>query len=67
MPKLKTSKSAQKRLVKFSKTGKLIFRAMSSQHLASGKTKRTLSRSAKTFSLAKANLVQINKLLPYKK
>lgn len=63
--KLKTVKSAQKRIANITKRGKLIRRKLSAQHLVSGKTKRTRQNSAKKQVVAKADSKKIKRLLPY--
>lgn len=65
MPKLKTSKSAQKRIVKITRSGKIIRRKMSAQHRTGGKSKRALSASKKETQVSSANLKTIKKLIPY--
>jgi ribosomal protein L35 len=66
MPKLKTSKSAAKRIVKITKNNKMIRRKMSAQHLAAGKSKRAKRASRKTIQVSKKDQKKIRKLVPYK-
>jgi len=63
--KLKTVKSAKKRIVKITKTGKILRRKLSAQHLSAGKSKRTRSNADKTVALKKADVSNIKKLVPY--
>lgn len=65
MPKLKTSKSAAKRIIKLTKNGKYLRRAMSVQHLVSGKSKRAKQSSKNVYVVSSASKRQIKKLLPY--
>ena len=64
--KMKTSKSALKRIKKTTSSGKILVQGMSAQHRAKGKSKRTKKNAALTFDVAKANLKTLRKLLPYK-
>lgn len=63
--KLKTSKSAKKRIVKITKNGKVLVRHASAQHLVAGKTKRTKRATSKTFTVKKADAGNLKKLVPY--
>jgi len=63
--KLKTVKSAKKRIVKITKNGKIIQRKLSAQHLTAGKSKRTLRNKRKTAVMSDANVKNIKKLVPY--
>ena len=65
MPKLKTSKSAAKRIIKVSKNGKIIRRKMSAQHRTKGKSTRTLLSSRKQKNVSKSDTKKIKKLIPY--
>ncbi|MEK7171229.1 MAG: bL35 family ribosomal protein [Patescibacteria group bacterium] len=49
MPKLKTHKSSQKRIVRLSGTGKLMMRKMSVAHRARFKSKRAKQNSTQNF------------------
>jgi ribosomal protein L35 len=64
MPKQKTNKSAAKRILKRTKTGHFVARAMSAQHRTSGKATRVLQRSRKTMTLPKTENKRLAKLLP---
>ncbi len=66
MPKLKTSKSAKKRIVKISKKNKIIRKKMSAQHRTKGKSKRTLTQSTRNAVLSNTDAKKIKKLLPYR-
>jgi ribosomal protein L35 len=64
--KLKTSKSAAKRIVKVTSRGKIILKKMSAQHRAKGKSKRTLQEASSKFTMSKANIKTTKKLIPYR-
>jgi ribosomal protein L35 len=66
MPKLKTSKSAAKRVVKVTSKGKILIKKMSAQHRAKGKSKRSLAHAMSNFEVSKANIKTIKKLIPYR-
>lgn len=63
--KLKTVKSASKRIVKITKTGKILHRKLSAQHLSAGKSKRVRSNADKTVAFNKADAKKIKKMVPY--
>jgi len=63
--KLKTVKSASKRIVKITKNGIVLRRETSAQHLVAGKSKRTLRKNSKNKPIAKANVKNIKRLIPY--
>ncbi len=63
--KLKTSKSAAKRIVKITRNNKIIRRKMSAQHLGQGKSKRTKKEAGKFLLVEKTELKKLKKLLPY--
>lgn len=63
--KLKTSKSAKKRIVKITKRGKILSRRLSAQHLVAGKSKRTKRATGKKFVIKKADAKNLKKLVPY--
>lgn len=62
--KLKTHKSAVKRVKKITKVGQFLVRSLSAQHRTTGKSKRVLQKSKKFQSLSKATNKMIKKLLP---
>jgi ribosomal protein L35 len=64
--KLKTSKSAAKRIVKITNRGKIILKKMSAQHRVKGKSKRTTQESMSNFVMSKANIKTTKKLIPYR-
>ena len=64
MPKLKTSKSATKRL-KFTTTGKLLRRHTTSQHLARKKSKRTKKNSGKVENVSPTDKRKIARIVTY--
>lgn len=63
--KLKTVKTARKRITKITKSGKIMRRKLSAQHLVMGKSKRTRRSNQKTQPVSKANVKNIKKLVPY--
>lgn len=63
--KLKTVKSAKKRIVKITKTGKILHRKLAAQHLSAGKSKRVRSNADKTEAFSKVDVKNIKKLVPY--
>jgi len=67
MPKIKTRKSASKRLVKVTATGKLIRRKMLAQHLVRRKSRRTTKTSGQNQEFKKTQTNKIKKLSPYRK
>jgi len=67
MPKIKTSKTAAKRLVKLTGSGKPVRRKTVSQHLVRKKSKRTVKNSGDNTSFSPAEGKKIIKLNPYRK
>lgn len=65
MPKLKTVKSASKRIAKITKSGKILRFKISAQHLARKKSKRTKKEAKKKLAISKADLRKIKRLIPY--
>jgi ribosomal protein L35 len=66
MPKLKTSKTASKRISKITKSGKLLRRKTLSQHLVHRKANRTIKRSGEDMQVTNADEQRIKKLIPYR-
>jgi ribosomal protein L35 len=66
MPKIKTRKSASKRLAKITSGGKLIRRKTLAQHLVKRKTKRTIKASGKAVEVAPSEVKKLKKLTPYR-
>ncbi|MBI5144065.1 MAG: 50S ribosomal protein L35 [Candidatus Omnitrophica bacterium] len=64
MPKLKTSKSARKR-VRFTKTGKIKHFKAGRRHLLTGKRSKRKRLLGKGAFVAKGEAKSIEKLLPY--
>lgn len=64
MPKIKTKKAAQKRIGKITKKGRILRLRLSSQHLATRKSKRTRRSALKKTEFHKSNLKKIKKLVP---
>lgn len=64
MPKLKTSKSARKR-VRFTKTGKIKHFKAGRRHLLTGKRSKRKRLLGKQGFVAKGEAKSIEKLLPY--
>jgi ribosomal protein L35 len=62
--KAKTVKSARKRVVKITGRGKILRRTLSGQHLAAGKSKRTLRASNKKTAIAKADTKKFKRMIP---
>lgn len=65
--KLKTVKSAMKRIVRMTKTGKILHRKLAAQHRSGGKSKRVRSDADKTVAFTKADAKKIRKMVPYLK
>jgi len=63
--KLKTVKSAMKRIASVTGTGKILHRKLSAQHLSAGKSKRVRTNSRKKVAFTKADARNIKKLVPY--
>lgn len=66
MPKLKTRKSASKRLAKVTASGKLIRRKTLAQHLVKRKTKRTIKSSGKSSEVVGSEVKKLKRLTPYR-
>lgn len=66
MPKLKTSKTASKRLAKVTASGKLIRRKTLAQHLVKRKTKRTIKSSGNAVEVVSAEAKRLKRLTPYR-
>lgn len=64
--KLKTSKSASKRVLKITSKGKIMRRQLSAQHLAVGKSKRAKKASKTDTTFSQADSKNIRKLVPYR-
>lgn len=65
MPKIKTVKSAQKRIVKITSNGKILRLSMSSQHLARKKSKRARRNALQSRKINKVDVKKIKRLVPY--
>lgn len=65
MPKMKTAKSAAKRIVRITKTGKMLRRTMSAQHRRKGKSARVKRESHNIVEVAKGDQVKLKRMLPY--
>jgi ribosomal protein L35 len=63
--KLKTVKSAKKRIVRITVNGLVIHRKLSAQHRVKGKSKRVRSDARKTVAFNKADAKKIRKMVPY--
>lgn len=66
MPKLKTRKTASKRLVKITASGKMIRKKTVAQHLVHRKSKRTIKESGNTLVITKSDSEKMKKLTPYR-
>lgn len=65
MPKLKTSKSTAKRIIKITRNGKMLRRKMSAQHRRKGKSKRTKLEAGQLMEVHKGDQKKIRRLIPY--
>ena len=65
MPKLKTNKSAAKRIIRKTRAGLYQSLSASAQHRTTGKSARVMRDSSKSRSLSYANNRRLAKLLPY--
>jgi large subunit ribosomal protein L35 len=65
--KLKTIKTAQKRIATITGTGKAMRLRMSAQHLTPGKSKRSIKSTKFLLPIARADLKRIKRMLPYAK
>lgn len=65
MPKLKTVKSAAKRIVNITSNGKLMRRKMSAQHRNKGKSKRTKREASQLLVVTKGDAKKLRRMLPY--
>jgi len=63
--KLKTSKTAKKRIARITKTGKIFRRKMSAQHLVRNKSRRVRKLAKRKLLIAKADLEKVRRLVPY--
>ena len=63
--KLKTVKSAAKRIVKITKNGLVLHRKTSAQHRSTGKSKRVRRDADKTVAFNKVDAKNIKKMVPY--
>lgn len=63
--KQKTVKTATKRF-RFTKTGKILRRTISAQHLTAGKSKRTLRKNTKMQSVSISDKKNIKQMVPYR-
>jgi large subunit ribosomal protein L35 len=66
MPKLKTNKTASKRIKKITSSGKVIRRKTLAQHLVKRKSSRTIEQSGQSMTISKPEAKKIKMLLPYK-
>lgn len=65
--KLKTVKSAKKRIANITGSGKALRLRMSAQHLAGGKSKRTLKSTKMLVAIHPADIKRLKRMLPYAK
>lgn len=65
--KLKTVKTAAKRIQTITGSGKAMRLVMSAQHLTSGKSKRALKGTKMSVEISKADIKRIKRMLPYAK
>ena len=65
--KLKTVKTAQKRIANITGTGKAMRLRMSAQHLAPGKSKRSLKSTKMILEVSGTDIKRLKRMLPYAK
>ena len=65
MPKAKTTKSAAKRIVRITRTGKILRLKVSAQHRRKGKSKLNKRNARKQLAVTKGDSVKLKRLLPY--
>jgi large subunit ribosomal protein L35 len=65
--KLKTNKTASKRIQTITGTGLAMRLKMSAQHLAPGKSRRTLKSTKFLLPISGADIKRMKRLLPYAK
>jgi large subunit ribosomal protein L35 len=65
--KLKTNKTASKRIQNITGTGKALRLRMSAQHLAPGKSKRSLKSTKMLLQVSGSDIKRLKKMLPYAK
>lgn len=65
MPKLKTVKTAVKRVVGVTKNGKIRVRNQSAQHLATNKSSRSVHSAGHTTLLSDGDAKKVKKMTPY--
>lgn len=66
MPKIKTSKSASKRIIKITSQGQLVRLTMSAQHLARRKSKRARQNAINQHAVHKSVRKRILRVIPYR-
>lgn len=65
MPKMKTVKSAAKRIAKITRNDKMLRSKMSAQHRRKGKSKRTKREAGQVFEVIKGDQKKLRRMLPY--
>jgi len=65
MKKQKTSKTAAKRIVKVTGTGKILKRKTLAQHLVHRKSKRTIKQSGVNTEVSRPEKNRVKRLTPY--
>ncbi len=65
--KLKTVKTAAKRIQNITGSGKAMRLVMSAQHLTSGKSKRALKGTKMSVQINRADIKRLKRMLPYAK
>jgi len=65
MKKQKTSKTAAKRIVKVTRTGKILKRKTLAQHLVHRKSKRTIKQSGVNTEVSRPEKNRVKRLTPY--
>lgn len=66
MPKIKTNKTATKRVTKITASGILVRRKTQAQHLVARKSRRTIKASGSDAKFQNAEGKKIRKLIPYR-
>lgn len=65
MPKMKTVKSAAKRIQRITRTGLILRSKMSAQHRRKGKSKRTKREAGTLLAVVKGDQKKLLRMLPY--
>lgn len=63
--KLKTVKTARKRIARVTKSGKILRRRMSAQHLVRNKSRRVRKNAGQKLAVTKSDIERMRHLIPY--